>query len=430
LSNADASLVRAIGLRRLTASIINVTVGAGIFVLPAAAAAGLGPAAPLAYLVCAALMALIVLCFASAGSRVSLSGGLYAYIEVAFGPSVGFVCGVLYWLMALFAVASVASAFAGSVGVLWPAATTTAGRAVLLLTLFALLAFVNVRGVNPGARLVEIVTAAKLVPLLVLVGAGVWFVHADYLKWTAVPPLSQVGRTAMVLIYAFLGVEVALVPSGEIREPAKTIPRALFLALAVTTTVYLAIQAVAQGLLGPSIAAYWAAPLAEAAARVLGPSGRLLVLGGATVSMFGYVSGDMLGTPRALFAFGRDGVLPAVLARVHPRFLTPHVAILTHASVVAVLATSSSFTQLVVLGNVAGLSLYLVSVAASYELQRRDVRMGGVPFEVPGGPVVPVLAGAVILWLLSQATRRELAVQAAVVLFAGGFYWLRRNLRM
>src|SRR5882672_12370471 len=134
-SLSEAGLVRAIGARQLTASIINATVGAGIFVLPAAAAAGLGPAAPLAYLVCAALMALIVLCFASAGSRVSLTGGLYAYIEVAFGPAVGFVCGVLYWLMALFAVASVASAFAASVGVLWPAAATAAGRAVLLLTL-------------------------------------------------------------------------------------------------------------------------------------------------------------------------------------------------------------------------------------------------------------------------------------------------------
>jgi len=430
LRNADASLVRAIGVRRLTASIVNTTIGAGIFVLPATVAAGLGPAAPLAYLVCAVLMALIVLCFASAGSRVSLTGGLYAYIEVAFGPSVGFVCGVLYWLMALFAVASVASAFAASVGVLWPAAETTAGRAVVLLALFAVLAFINVRGVNPGAGLVEIVTAAKLVPLLVLVGAGLWFVHPDYLKWTSVPPISQVGRTAMVLIYAFFGVEIALAPSGEIRDPAKTIPRALFLALALTTALYWAIQTVAQGLLGPSMAGYSAAPLAEAAARVLGQSGRLLVLGGATVSMFGYVSGDMLCTPRALFAFGRDGVLPAVLARVHPRFLTPHVAIVTHAAVVAALATSSSFTQLVVVGNVAGLSLYLMSVAASYELQRRNVRMGGVPFEVPGGPGVPILAGAVILWLLSQATRREFAVEAAVLLLAGGFAVLRRKSRM
>jgi APA family basic amino acid/polyamine antiporter len=428
-SNADVSLVRAIGARRLTAGIINATVGAGIFVLPATVAAGLGPAAPLAYLVCAVVMALILLCFASAGSRVPLTGGLYAYIEVAFGPAVGFVCGVLYWLMALFAVASVASAFAASVGVLGPAAATTDGRAVVLVALFALLAFVNVRGVSPGAGLVETVTAAKLVPLLVLVGAGMWFVHVDDLRWTVVPALPQVGRTAVVLIFAFFGVEVALVPSGEIQDPAKTVPRALFLALAATTTLYVAIQAVAQGVLGPSLAGYSAAPLAEAAARVLGSSGRLLVLGGATVSMFGYVSGDMLGTPRALFALGRDGVLPGVLARVHPRFLTPHVAVLTHGAVAAALAATSSFSQLVVVGNVAGLSIYLVSVAASYALQRRGVRMGGEPFTVPGGPLVPILAGAAILWLLSHATWREFAVEAAVILLAGGFYVLRRDLR-
>jgi amino acid transporter len=146
--------------------------------------------------------------------------------------------------------------------------------------------------------------------------------------------------------------------------------------------------------------------------------------------MFGYVSGDMLGTPRALFALGRAGVLPGVLARVHPRFLTPHVAVLTHGAVAAVLAATSSFSQLVVVGNVAGLSMYLVSVAASYELQRRDVRMGGVPFAVPGGPVVPILAGAAILWLLSHATWREFAVEAAVMLLASGFYVLRRNPRM
>src|SRR5947207_10598367 len=171
---ADAALVRAIGVRRLTASIVNVTVGAGIFVLPAIVAARLGAAAPIAYLVCAALMALIVLCFASAGSRVSLTGGLYAYVEVAFGRFVGFLAGVLYWLMASFAVASVASAFAGSIGVLWPAAGSGIGRALLLALLFSILAVVNVRGVSVGARLVEAITAAKLIPLVVFVVAGVW----------------------------------------------------------------------------------------------------------------------------------------------------------------------------------------------------------------------------------------------------------------
>jgi APA family basic amino acid/polyamine antiporter len=422
---ADAALVRAIGVRRLTASIINVTVGAGIFVLPAVVAARLGAAAPLAYLVCAGLMALIVTCFASAGSRVSLTGGLYAYVEVAFGPFVGFLAGVLYWLMASFAVASVASAFAGSVGVLWPPAGAGVGRAILLAVFFSALAFANVRGVTVGAKLVEAVTVAKLLPLLVLVVSGIWFVHREFLTWQVLPSASDVGRTAIVLIFAFVGVEVALVPSGEVSDPPRTVPRALFLALAMTTTLYLLIQGVAQGLLGPSMSAFAAAPLAEAASRVLGAGGRLLVLVGATVSMFGYMSGDMLGSPRALFAFGRDGIFPAALARVHPVYRTPYIAIACHAAIVATLAISSSFTQLAILANVAALSLYLMCVAASFELQRRDIRAGGTPFAVPGGPVIPILAAAVIIWLLSQATWKELAVEAVVLTMAAIFFLVR-----
>ena len=426
-SLSEAGLVRAIGARQLTASIINVTIGAGIFVLPAAAAAGLGPAAPLAYLVCAVLMGLIVCCFAAAGSRVSLTGGLYAYVEVAFGPFVGFLAGVLYFLMATFAVASVASAFAGSVGALWPIATTAAGRALLIAGLFGGLAIVNVRGVKVGMRLIEAVTTAKLLPLVVLVAAGIWSINLDYLRWPAVPGVSQVGRTAIVLIFAFVGLEIALVPSGELRDSARTVPRALFSALAITTTLYLLIQTVAQGLLGPSMATFSAAPLAEAASRVLGRGGRLLVLAGATLSMFGYVSGDTLGSPRALFAFARDGVLPSVLARIHPRFHTPYVAIIVYAALVASVAISSSFTQLAILANVAALTLYLMCVAASYELQRRDIRADGTPFAVPAGPVIPFLAASVIVWLLSNATRREFGVEALVLAVAALFYLIRKG---
>jgi amino acid transporter len=426
-ATAETALVRAIGPRQLTASIINITIGAGIFVLPAVAARGLGAAAPLAYVVCAFLMALIVCCFAAAGSRVSLTGGVYAYVEVAFGPFVGFLAGVLYLLMATFAVASVTSAFAASVGALWTPMATAAGRAVVIALLFATLAAVNYRGVRMGARLVEIVTTAKLLPLAVLVLAGIWFVDSSFLRWPSLPSPSAVGGTAIVLIFAFVGLEVALVPSGEIRDPARTVPRAVFSALAITTTLYLSIQLVAQGLLGPSMPTYAAAPLAEAAGRVLGGAGRLLVLLGATVSMFGYVSGDMLGSPRAVYAFARDGVLPAVLARVHPRFHTPYVAIVVYATLVASVAVSSSFTQLAVLANVAALTLYLTCVAAAYDLQRRDVRAGGAPFVIPGGPAVPLLAAAVIVWLLSNATRREFAVEGLVLATAALFYFIRRT---
>src|SRR5258708_5427108 len=143
----EPGLVRALGVRSLTASIINTTIGAGIFVLPAVAAAGLGTAAPVAYLVCATSMALIVACFAAAGSRVSLTGGLYAYVEVAFGPFVGFLSGVLYALMAAFAAASVASAFAGSLGAMWAPLDAPVGRTAVLALLFAPVPALNLRPV-------------------------------------------------------------------------------------------------------------------------------------------------------------------------------------------------------------------------------------------------------------------------------------------
>jgi amino acid transporter len=428
---SDERLVRAIGAPTLTASIVNMTIGAGIFVLPALVAGGLGPAAPIGYLVCAALMGLIVACFAAAGSRVSLTGGLYAYIEVAFGPFVGFLSGVLFWLMASFAVASVASAFAGSVGALAPTLDGPVARGAIIAALFSSLAVVNVRGVRSGAGLIRVVTAAKLLPLAVFVVAGIWFVDPAQLAWPGVPSLSPIGQTCIVLIFAFAGVEVALVPTGEVVNPTRTVPIAVFSALAITTTFYLLIQTTAQGLLGEyALATFATAPLAEAASRVMGPFGRVLMLLGATVSMFGYASGDMLGTPRLLYAFGRDGLLPEPLARIHPARRTPHVAIAIHAIIVSVLAISSSFSRLAVLANVAALSLYGTCVAASIELQRKDVRDAvsqRAPMHLPGGPAIPVMALVVIAWLLSNATRREFGIEAAVLGLATAFYFSRRR---
>jgi len=425
---SDDRLVRAIGAPTLIASIVNLTIGAGIFVLPAFVAGGLGPAAPLAYIVCAVLMGLIVSCFAAAGSRVSLTGGLYAYIEVAFGPFVGFLAGVLFWLMASFAVASVGSAFAGSMGALASTLNGSLARAVVVAGLFAFLALMNVRGVRTGAGLIRIVTVAKLFPLALLVVTGIWFVDPGALRWPALPGVSAIGQTCIILIFAFAGVEIALVPTGEVINPTRTVPIALFTALGVTTTFYLLIQTTAQGLLGSSLATFATAPLAEAAARVLGPAGRAIMLLGATVSMFGYASGDMLGTPRLLYAFGRDGLLPEPLARVHPERRTPYVAIALHAIIVSVLAISSSFSQLAILANVSALSLYGTCVAASIELQRRDVRSSGTPLRLPGGAAIPIAALAVIAWMLSNATRREFAIEGLVLGIATLIYFSRRRI--
>lgn len=425
---AEAGLVRVIGVRRLTAILVNVTIGAGIFVLPGTAAAGLGAAAPFAYIACAIAMALIVACIAAAGSRVAMTGGIYAYTEAGLGAFVGFLAGVLYWAAALFGGASVVAAFVGSLAVLWPAADHTGMRIAIIGAAIGGLAWVNVRGVTLGTRVIEAVTVAKLLPLGVLVAAGVWLAPIDPSTWWPVPAAASVGQTAILLIFAFVGIEVALVPSGEIREPARTVPRAAFLALAFTTLLYLAIQAIAQGVLGAAMTDYAAAPLAETAARLLGSSGRLMVLIGTAVSMFGYMSGDMLCTPRALFAFGRDRLMPRALASVHARFHTPWVAIVAHSALLGALAMTGTFTGLVVIANVSTLALYLLCVIAAYELQRRDVRADGAPFVLPGGPLIPAAAAAVIGWLLWQATAREYLVTGAVVAVAAVYYAIKRGI--
>jgi amino acid transporter len=158
---------------------------------------------------------------------------------------------------------------------------------------------------------------------------------------------------------------------------------------------------------------------------LLGTAGKLFLLAGGTVSIFGYVAGDMLGTPRALLALARDGVLPQVVATVHPRYRTPAVAIVIYACVVAVLAISSSFERLVIMANVSALLLYLLCVAASYVLQRRDVRMAGAPFTLPGGPAIQLAAAVGIVWLLMQATEREWRVQGLALGVASAYYLLR-----
>jgi APA family basic amino acid/polyamine antiporter len=422
----DAQLVRAIGVRQLTISIINVTVASSIFVLPAAVAAGLGTAAPVAYLACAALMALIALCFAAAGSRVALTGGLYAYITTAFGGFAGFIAGFLYSTTACLSVATVAAAFAGSVGMFWSPLGAGLPRAALLCVLFAALAMVNVRGIKPGIRVIEVITAAKLLPLLLLIAVGMWSLNPEFLAMS-LPSVAQVGQTSIVLIFAFVGVEVALTPSGEVRDPARTVPRAILIALTSATVIYLAVQTVAQGVLGPALPAQTDAPLAATAARLAGNGGMLFLLAGGTVSIFGYIAGDMLGTPRALFALARDGVLPARLAHVHPRYHTPAIAIVVYAVFAAVLAISSTFEGLIIMANVSALLLYLLCVAASYELQRRDVRTAGAPFNLPGGMLIQLLAGIGIVWLISQATAREFKVEAIVLGVACAYYLVRRR---
>ncbi len=413
----ESSLIRAVGAWGLAASIINVTVGGGIFRLPAAAASSLGAGAPISYLVCAVAMGLIALCFAEAGSRVARTGGPYAYVEVAFGPFAGFLAGVLVWLLGTLAVAAVSTIFADSIGALAPRLDGAAPRAFILVAIFVLLGGVNIRGVRQGVLLNAVATVAKLLPLLLLIVAGVLAIQPVNLAWPERPPLGAVARTSILLIFAFSGIESALVPSGEIKDVRRTVPRAILVAMVAITVLYLTLQMVAQGVLGGDLGSQ-RAPLAEAAARVFGPWGRTLLLVSATVSMFGYVSGMTLAVPRALFAFGRDGFLPRQVAAIHPRFRTPHVAIVLQSAIVCALAITNGFEKLAILANLATLILYGGCCLAAWELRRRGVQAGGSPLRVRGSGPTPFVACVAIAWLLTSVTTQEWAVAAGLMAIA------------
>lgn len=420
----EGQLVRAIGTWGLAASIVNVTVGGGIFRLPGSpdVAGRLGAAAPLAYLACAVVMGLVVLCIALAGSRIALTGGPYAYVEATFGRYVGFLVGVLLWTIGATAIPGVAGLFADAGASLMPAIGTFAGRALFIGIIFAAVTLINVRGVKQGTRLNVVLTVAKLAPLLLLLVAGLAAARGPNLRWEhGVPPVHEISRAGVILIFAFAGVESALVPSGEVHDSARSVPRAVLLAMGIVTLLYVGLQVMAQGVLGASLPGS-ATPLADAAGHVFGRWGVAMISAGFMISAFGYLSGMMLAVPRALFAFARDGILPRSLGAVHPRFHTPWVAIVVQSTICWALAVLNSFETLAIIANVSAALIYIGCAAAAWKLTRHPAPATPGSFALTGGAMVPMLAIVALLFLLSAVTLREWGVLVIVLAAASVLY--------
>ena len=411
MNSERESLTRAIGTIGLAAGIINVMIGGGIFRAPALVAGRLGAAAPVAYVICAIGMALIVMCIAAAGKRVTLTGGPYAYVGTTLGPYAGFLSGVLLWMIGVFATAAVSSVMAASIAELlgW---SGQAAQAAILAVAFGFWTSINMRGVTYGVRLNTAITVAKLLPLVLLAVAGVFFVRGENLQVAAWPPAGDFARMSLILVFAFAGIEVALIPSGEVRDPERTVPRAIALAMIGVTLLYIALQVVAQGILGPALAQS-EVPLADAAGASLGPWARSLLLAGAAISMFGHLGGMTLSIPRIVYALARDGFLPRALAAVDPVYRSPQLAIITQSLLTLALAITATFEQLAVIANVAALALYLGCAAAAWKLGQ--------------SPIIPVLASGVIAWLLTGLERAEWLAFGACILVASVIYILRQT---
>ena len=419
----DEDLPRRLGALGLGVAVFNTVVGAGIFVLPASLAHDVGSAAPLAYLACVVAMGAVALCFAAAGSRVPTSSGPSGYAQVAFGPLVGFIVGVLVWLGAVLAAAGIASAVVDSLLNWWPAMAAPPFRLAAIALLFSGLAAVNIAGVSPGTRLVGALTLVKLAPLALLLIVGMTHVHPANLALHA-PSGGAFGRAMILALFAFQGMETALGVSGEVKAPARNVPIGLLGAMGAIACLYVGVQVAAQGVLGPGLART-PAPLVQTVAAIA-PSLAGIMAAGATASMLGYLASDALSAPRMLFSFARAGLAPRALGRLTPHARAPAIAIVLHASIAAGLAMSGGFTELAVLSSLTTLVVYVVGCAAAWRLQSRNVILEGPPLRVPG---LGLLAGVGIVsmfWIAAHAKLNEALGCTASIALATVWYGLAR----
>ena len=413
------ALRRALGKWDLTAIGVNQVIGAAIFLLPADVARLVGSWSPLMFLGIGLASLFVALCFAEVGSRFDSTGGPIGPARTAFGRFVGFEVGWMLWFSRVSSGASVINGLAVALGYYWPVLSTGAPRILVILAVLGVLTWANLRGIRQTSWLVNFFTIGKLLPLAIFILVGVFFADLSRVVPSGPAPLASMGTAALLLIFAYGGYEVTGIPAGEASNPKKDVPFA-FVAVILTVSAVMTLTAVVAAGLLPDVGAS-KTPIADASALVMGAMGGLLVSVGSAVSMTGNNMGQLLSGSRTVFALAEHGDLPAVFAKVHPEYRTPHVAIWFTAIVLAVLALTGSFVFLAAVSAVARLVVYLSACGATLRLRAADMadRVAPAQFTVPLGPVIPVLALAIALSILAGATSQQL-LSGVAALAAGG----------
>lgn len=419
---AEKSLVRDLGRWDLVAIVLNAIVGAGIFGLPARVFALSGAYSLLAYVVCIVPIAAIALCFAEVSSRFKETGGMYLYAREAFGSFVGFEMGWLAWLVRLTAFAALCNLFADYLAYFVPGAAAGFARAVTIVLVVTSLTVLNLVGVRVSSLVINVFTIGKLLPLVVLVAIGVFMVNPQAYSFGVLPSYANFSSAVLILLFAFTGFELAPIPAGEAVDPRRHMPFALLVGIALTALLYVLVQAVCIGTV-PNLGVS-ERPLADAGLRIFGAIGGSIVSLGALISVTGTMNGIVLAGPRLLFAMAEHGQFPRIFATTHPRFRTPQAAILVSAAFMLVLTLSGTFITAATISTLIRLLTYAVTCAALPVL-RQERNNRPAMFHVPAGPFVSVAALAMVAWLFSNSSWREVQLVAIAAVVGLPFYFLR-----
>ncbi len=419
----DGGLVRGIRRWDLVAIIINGVIGAGIFGLPSRVYSLIGTYSLIAFVACALVVALIILCFAEVSSRFSETGGPYLYAREAYQPAVAFEIGWLIWLARVTAFAANCNLLINYLSFFWAPATTTVCRASIIVLVVAALAIINVLGIRQAAIVSNAFTVGKLIALIIFIAAGLFFLNPQAFEFGPAPATGSFSESVLLLVYAFTGFEMATIPAGEVRDPQRNLPRALIIAIFVVAIIYILVQVVCVGTL-PGLAQSQK-PLADAAAHFMGTAGAAIISAGAVISITGNLNILLLSASRLPFAMAEQKQLPQLIGSIHTRFFTPYISILLTAALMLFLTLKSSFVQALTISTLARLVTYGATCLA-LPLFRHRRETPAPAFRLPGGTVIAILSLLLIVWLLAHSTLQEAqatAIAAGVGLLIYFAYW-------
>jgi APA family basic amino acid/polyamine antiporter len=420
----EADLVRGIRRWDLVAIAINGIIGAGIFGLPANVYKLIGTYSLIAFVACALVVALIILCFAEVSSRFDETGGPYLYAREAFQPAVAFEIGWLIWLARMTAFAANCNLLINYLSYFWLPATTPLWRASIIVLVVIALAVINLLGIRQAAIVSNAFTVGKLVPIIIFIAAGLFFLNPQAFEFGPSPTTADFSKSVLLLVYAFTGFEMATIPAGEVRDPQRSLPRALLIAILVVAILYILIQVVCVGTL-PGLAQSQK-PLADAGSQFLGAAGGAIISAGAIISITGNLNILLLSGSRLPFAMAEQKQLPAFVGSIHRKFFTPYVSILITAGLMLFLTLKSSFVAALTISTIARLVTYGATCLSLPVFRARGDAPAAV-FRLPGGTIIAILSLALIVWLLLNSTLQEAkaaAIAGAVGLVIYAAYWI------
>jgi len=405
----EADLVRGIRRWDLVAIAINGIIGAGIFGLPSNVYKLIGTYSLIAFVACALVVALIILCFAEVSSRFDDTGGPYLYAREAFQPAVAFEIGWLIWLARMTAFAANCNLLINYLSYFWLPATTPLWRASIIVLVVIALAVINLLGIRQAAIVSNAFTVGKLVPIIIFIAAGLFFLNPQAFEFGPSPTTADFSKSVLLLVYAFTGFEMATIPAGEVRDPQKNLPRALLIAILVVAILYIMIQVVCVGTL-PGLAQSQK-PLADAGSQFLGAAGGAIISAGAIISITGNLNILLLSGSRLPFAMAEQKQLPEFVGSIHRKFFTPYVSILITAGLMLFLTLKSSFVAALTISTIARLVTYGATCLALPVFRARSDAPAAM-FRLPGGTIIAILSLLLIVWLLLNATGAEVRATA------------------